>query len=141
MRGLREVGFFRDAPMRIGDQDVSPLSLTARLLEQAWAFDEDEEDLTVMWIEVEGRTQAGRETHTYTLLDRYDGTAGVSSMARTTGYTCTAMVRMLAKGLYTRPGITPPEMVGAEPECFRFVMSELENRGVRFHHQINPSEA
>ena len=112
MLGLRESGFFDEKPLELDGVSISPLSVTGALLERAWAFDEGEEDLTVMRVQVEGRMGDQTMRHTFDLFDRYDTVAGVSSMARTTGYTCTAMVRMLAKGLYTEPGITPPEFVG-----------------------------
>ena len=53
-------------------------------------------------------------------------------MARTTGYTCTAGVRLLAGGLFHRTGIVPPEFVGREQACYDFVMAELGRRGVVF---------
>jgi saccharopine dehydrogenase-like NADP-dependent oxidoreductase len=102
----------------------------------AWDLKEGEEDLTVMRVQIEGRKGETVERHTYDLLDRYDTDSRISSMARTTGYTCTAMVRLLARNLYTEPGITPPELVGRDPACFEFVMKELEARGVRFQHTI-----
>jgi saccharopine dehydrogenase-like NADP-dependent oxidoreductase len=136
MLGLRDSGFFGKKPIPVGETEVTPLSVTARLLEEAWAFDEGEEDLTVMRVLVEGRIGDSVQRHTYELLDRHDVENQVSSMARTTGYTCTAMVRLLANGLYQEPGVTPPELVGAEPACFDFVMKELESRGVRFQHTI-----
>mgnify|MGYP001826973664 FL=1 len=134
MLGLRESGFFDEKPIELEGASVSPLSLTGTLLEKAWAFDEGEEDLTVMRVQVEGRKGGRLERHTFDLFDRYDRLAGVSSMARTTGYTCTAMVRMLAKGLYTEPGITPPEFVGRDQACFDFVMEELASRNILFEH-------
>lgn len=134
MLGLRESGFFDESPLELDGVTVSPLSVTGHLLEKAWAFDEGEEDLTVMRVQVEGRMGRQLERHTFDLFDRYDTVAGVSSMARTTGYTCTAMVRMLAKGLYTEPGITPPELVGRDQACFDFVMNELADRNILFQH-------
>ncbi len=57
-------------------------------------------------------------------------------MARTTGYTCTAMVRLVARNLYTQPGISPPEFVGRDKACFDFVLNELEARNVRLRHEV-----
>jgi lysine 6-dehydrogenase len=73
--------------------------------------------------------------HTWDLLDRYDAETGTSSMARTTGYTCTAAVRLVAAGRYSRPGITPPELLGAEPECAAFMLDDLARHGVLFGHR------
>lgn len=136
MLGLRKSGFFDTTPLDLGGMMVSPMAVTAHLLQKAWDFEEGEEDLTVMRVQVEGRKGGTYERHTYDLLDRYDTGSGTSSMARTTGYTCTAMVRMLARNLYGEPGITPPELVGRDPACFEFVMKELDARGVRFEHKI-----
>jgi saccharopine dehydrogenase-like NADP-dependent oxidoreductase len=136
MAGLRTSGFFSTKPLDLGGVSVTPLDVTSRLLEEAWAFDEGEEDLTVMRVLVEGRKGEVRERHIFWLLDRYDADSGTSSMARTTGYTCTAMVRMVARGLYTEPGITPLELVGRDAARFDFLMKELEARNVRFHHQV-----
>ncbi|MFH1764685.1 MAG: saccharopine dehydrogenase C-terminal domain-containing protein [Gemmatimonadota bacterium] len=133
---LTEVGLLRHDPPRLGGIRVSPMAVTAHLLQKACAFEVGEEDLTVMRVQVEGRKGETYERHTYDLLDRYDTGSGTSSMARTTGYTCTAMVRMLARNLYVEPGITPPELVGRDPACFEFVMKELDARGIRFQHKI-----
>jgi saccharopine dehydrogenase-like NADP-dependent oxidoreductase len=64
------------------------------------------------------------------LLDRYDRATKTTSMARTTGYTCTAAVRLLAKGGYSRKGISPPEFLGQEPGAWDFIRAELAQRGV-----------
>jgi saccharopine dehydrogenase-like NADP-dependent oxidoreductase len=136
MLGLRESGFFDTESIQVGEVSVSPLAVTGHLLEKAWAFEDGEEDLTVMRIRVDGRIGETYQRHTYELLDRYDKDTNTSSMARTTGYTCTAMVRMLARNLYSEPGITPPELVGRDPACFEFVMKELDARGVQFQYKI-----
>ncbi|MFW6079130.1 MAG: saccharopine dehydrogenase family protein [Gemmatimonadota bacterium] len=140
MRMLRESGFFDREPVRLrGGSSVRPLDLTARLLFPLWKLEEGEEDLTVMRIEVEG-TADGRPTrHVLRLIDRYDRHAGITSMARTTGYTCTAMVRLVAEGRYDRAGISPPEYVGRRPDCYDFVMRELADRGVAFEETVERS--
>jgi saccharopine dehydrogenase-like NADP-dependent oxidoreductase len=140
MRGLRQTGFFDDKPITVGQAAVSPREVTARLLERAWAFDDQEEDLTVMRVRVEGVRAGRKERHTFHLFDRYHAPTRTSSMARTTGYTATAMVRVLARGLYRKPGITPPELLGGDPTCYDFVMKELEARGIRFSHQVEETE-
>ncbi len=66
----------------------------------------------------------------YNLLDRYDATTKTSSIARTTGYTCTASVNLIAKELFAKKGVFPPELVGKEKKCFDFVMKYLDQRNV-----------
>jgi len=62
-------------------------------------------------------------------------------MARTTGYTATVTLRMLAEGLYDKPGITVPEFLGTKEECVRFVLDGLEQRGIKYRHEVTPVEA
>ena len=58
--------------------------------------------------------------------------AATSSMARTTGYTCTAAANLILEGKYARKGISPPEYLGEEEENFKFIMGYLQSRGVRY---------
>ena len=48
-------------------------------------------------------------------------------MARTTGFTCTAVANLVLNGDYKRSGVSPPEYLG---EHFTFVKNYLEERGV-----------
>ena len=50
-------------------------------------------------------------------------------MARTTGYTCTAVTNLVLNGTYNRIGISPPEYLGAHKE---FVSEYLAKRGVNY---------
>ncbi|MGE5236195.1 MAG: saccharopine dehydrogenase family protein, partial [Acidobacteriota bacterium] len=136
IRVLRESGLFSTTPVEVGETLVRPLDFTARLLFPAWQLAEGEEDLTVMRVVVEGRLEGRKVRHTFDLLDRYDRATGITSMARTTGYTCTAGVRLLARGLFGRKGISPPELIGREPGCYAFVMAELAARGIAFHETV-----
>ena len=54
-------------------------------------------------------------------------------MARTTGYTATLALRMIAEGLYTHKGISPPEYMGKYPECIEFMREGLAERGIVYH--------
>jgi len=129
---LRESGFFGSEPVEVAGVPVRPLDLTARLLFPQWQLADGEEDFTAMRVTVEGVAAGRRVRRIFELLDRYDRASGTTSMARTTGYTCTAAVRLLAQGGYARPGISPPEFLGREPGCYEFVMRELARRGVVF---------
>jgi len=65
-----------------------------------------------------------------------DPKTNTHSMARTTGYTATMAIRMLAKGLYKEKGISPPEFIGRKPECARFILKGLEDRGIFYKESI-----
>jgi len=51
-------------------------------------------------------------------------------MARTTGYTCSIVTRHVAKGVYNRKGISPPENIGQNSACYNTLLKELEKRDV-----------
>jgi len=135
MRLLRESGFFSKEPVQAASGQVRPLDVTSALLFDQWQFEEGEPDLTIMRIEVEGVKDGSEVRHVYNLLDYYDPDTETSSMARTTGFSCTAMVHVVASGQWTEPGVAPPEIVGRGEECFGSVLRHLEARGVHiFHH-------
>ncbi|NOZ95751.1 MAG: saccharopine dehydrogenase [Acidobacteria bacterium] len=132
MRLLREAGFFDTTPRRVGSAEIRPLDMTASLLFEQWRLGPEEEDLTVMRVEIRGRRGGTPVRARYELLDRYDRETGTTSMARTTGYTCTAAVRAVLDGLYRAPGVSPPERLGAVPGGYAHVMRHLAERGVVF---------
>ncbi|MGH7481632.1 MAG: saccharopine dehydrogenase family protein [Longimicrobiales bacterium] len=137
MRALRNAGFFGRRALDVAGVSIRPIDLTARLLFEQWRFEPGESDLMAMRVIVEGTDGGGPVTHTYTLLDRYDAETQTTAMARTTGYTCTAMARLVASGRWTQPGVAPPEIIGRDEACFEFVMQHLGERGVVFRHEQN----
>lgn len=139
MAVLRETGFFGTEPVAVGPDGtmVRPVDLTARLLFPMWKLPPGEADVTVMRVIVEGTKLGKRTRWTYDLFDSYDPETQVHSMARTTGYTATAAVRMLAKGLFTDKGVFPPELVGLRRPCVEFLRAELEARGVVYRERVD----
>jgi lysine 6-dehydrogenase len=138
IRVLRESGFFATEPVMFGGVAVRPLDLASRLLFPLWQFGPGEEDITAMRVVVEGTSAGRRVRRTFEMLDRYDRVTKTSSMARTTGYTCAAGVRLVARGLWGRKGVSPPEFLGRERACYEFVMADLAARGVAFRETVEP---
>jgi len=136
MRMLRDSGFFGERPLAVGGLRVRPLDVTARLLADAWQPADGEEDITVMRVEVEGTMGGAAVRHRWDLLDRFDRERGVSSMARTTGYTCTAGIHALAGGLHRQPGLVPPEELGRNQACYDAMLAYLSARGVMLRHTV-----
>ncbi len=136
MAMLRETGFFSSEEIEVGGVRIKPLDVTSRLLFPKWKLQDGESDLTVMKIIVEGRRDKKNLRYTYDLLDRRDPATGVHSMARTTGYTASCAVRLLAEGLFAEKGIVPPEIIGRRPECVKFMLDALRERGVIYRETI-----
>jgi saccharopine dehydrogenase-like NADP-dependent oxidoreductase len=136
MRMLRESGFFGKEKIRVAGTEISPLDVTTALLFPMWFMREGDEDFTVMRVRVEGEKAGQRTRKELSLLDRYDRVTKTTSMARTTGYTATATVRLVAKGGYDRKGISPPEFVGQQPGAWDFIRKDLAKRGVVFTNKV-----
>jgi lysine 6-dehydrogenase len=146
LRVLRQAGFFSSHHVEIGGNLIRPVDLTARLLFPAWELKPGEEDFTAMRIIITGSEHAtgknagssgnipsvNKKKFVWDLLDRYDRPSATTSMARTTGYTCTAAVHLLANGMAGRKGLCPPEYLGENSENFNFIMRHLNDRGVQY---------
>jgi saccharopine dehydrogenase-like NADP-dependent oxidoreductase len=130
MRAMRETGFLDPCEIEVKGVKVRPLDLTSKLLFAKWAFEEGEEEFTIMRVVVEGQTGGTNVRHTFELYDEYDRATGTSSMARTTGFPCTIIARMLARGELAQPGVFPLELLAAHTGLFDHVVSELKARGV-----------
>lgn len=130
IRVLRESGFFSDKEINLGGKQVRPLELTARLLFNKWKMEEGDEDYTVMRVEIDGKENNKPAKYVYQLYDQYDRGSKTLSMARTTGYTCTAAVDLMMEKGFKRVGICPPEHLGEEESNFRFILKYLEKRNV-----------
>jgi lysine 6-dehydrogenase len=130
LRVLRESGFFSYDEIDVKGVKVRPVDVTAKLLFPKWKLKPGEEEFTIMRVSLRGEAQGKETSYTYNLFDRTDKNTGTLSMARTTGYTCTAAVHLVLDGKFTRKGICPPEYLGEDEEHFSFVMRHLKARNV-----------
>lgn len=132
MRAFRETGFFSKEPVDLGGYLIRPLDATAALLFPKWTFAEGEADLTVMRVTVDGRTADGHDArYGWDLLDHFDPQTRLRSMSRTTAFPAAIVAGLVADGVFRRPGVHPPEILGAQPGLLETVLRELEARGVR----------
>jgi len=136
MAVLRETGFFDKEEIEIKGVKISPLEFTSKLLFPKWQLKEGEVDVTVMRVIIEGLKDGERLRYMYDLYDRLDEETNTHSMARTTGYTATVAVRMLAEGMYKEKGISLPEYIGKKQECVEFMLAGLKERGVIYKETI-----
>jgi saccharopine dehydrogenase-like NADP-dependent oxidoreductase len=125
---LKQSGFFSEEKIRVDGKEIAPLQLTSKLLINEWKLGETEEELTVMKVIIHGEGK----TIEYNLLDKYDAVTKVSSMARTTGYACTAAVHLLVNNIVNKKGVFPPELLGNDKSCFDFVINYLHERNVNW---------
>lgn len=138
MRTLREAGFFSSEPIQAASGSVVPRDVTESLLFDAWRFDEGDLDLTILRIVIEGTKDGQRQRHTFSMVDHYNPATETMSVARTTGYTCTAMVNLIAQGIWTQPGLVTPEIVGRNQEAYDTVIKHLRDRDVYLDLEVVP---
>ena len=127
---LKEAGFFNEEPVKVGNQMIRPIDMTAKLLFPQWKLEPGEKDITIMQIRVEGKKDGKKIKYTWDLLDRYDPETQTHSMARTTGYTATTVARLLKDGLFDKKGIITPEIIGKDETCVKFVLETLKQKNI-----------
>lgn len=130
LRVLRAAGFFSYDEIEVNGTKIRPINVTAKLLFPKWKLKPGEEDFTIMRITISGVENGKVKKYTYNLLDRFDRENQIISMARTTGYTCTAMANLLLDGGYSVQGVSAPEMVGAKSGSLQYILKYLEERKV-----------
>jgi lysine 6-dehydrogenase len=133
---LKEAGFFNEEPVKVGNQMIRPIDMTAKLLFPQWKLEPGEKDITIMQIMVEGKKDGKKIKYTWDLLDRYDPETQTHSMARTTGYTATTVARLLKDGLFDKKGIITPEIIGKDETCVKFVLETLKQKNIVYKQTI-----
>ena len=136
VRLLREAGFFSEEPVSIKGQMVRPIDMTAKLLFPQWELKLGEKDLTIMRVSVAGEKDGKKTTYAWDLFDRYDPKTKIHSMARCTGYTATAALRLLKEGLFTQKGIIVPEYIGRNEACVQFILNALKKKNIVYRQTI-----
>lgn len=116
MQFLNDTGFF----------DNENFEFTSKVLTDNWKLKPEDDEFTYMRVTVEGE----EKKHVWELYDETDSVRRISSMSRTTGYTCCALVEILLSNQWAKPGIFPGELLGGEQRVFNHVISFLRLRGV-----------
>ena len=130
---LKDIGFFDQKIRTVKNQNYKPIDITADILKENWFLKDKEEEFTVMRIIMKNKNKEVK----IDLYDEYDHSTNTSSMARTTGYTCTAGVNLVINNLFTDYGIFPPEIIGQKHECYNFIIKYLEDRNIILETKTN----
>ena len=130
MRIFDDLGFFGQDPVEVNGVSVRPIDVSSAIFTPVWKYEPGESDLTVMRLIISGVEDGKPATYTYDMYDEYDAATRTPSMSRTTGYTCTAVTRLVLDGSYSQTGISGPELVGRVDGCWASVRKNLQDRGV-----------
>lgn len=130
---LKEMGFFSSKSLTLkSGLEIKPLEFSSELILPQWKLHPEEDEFTVMKIVISGFQNKVSKTLTYNLLDRFDKKTKTSSMARTTGFTCSASANLILNCIFKEKGVFPPELVGKNKKCFDYVLKYLSKRNVNY---------
>ena len=127
---LKKSGFFSEKPVGINGISIKPIQLTAHILTDQWKLQPGEKDITIMRVLIEGIENNQLVRYQYDLTDRYDEVNSIISMARTTGFTCTAVANLLLDGKINQKGICPPEYITRSNSNMNYILSYLSERNI-----------
>ena len=116
-----------------GKFDEEKIEQTSNELFDAWRLEEREPEVTIMKIIIQEKSVRIE----YNLHDEYDSKTGFTSMSRTTGFTATATVNMIAQGLFGDVGVFPPELVGKELRCTDYLLDYLSQRDIKLDKYVS----
>ena len=130
MKVFRDSGFFSDEEIMINGHAIRPVDVTSKLLFKHWKPQKNEDEFTIMKLVIKGKEEDKTKEYIYEIFDRFDRESGISSMARTTGFTCTAVARLLLEGKLENKGIFPPENIGAIPGYNDRILNMLRQKNI-----------
>lgn len=137
---LDKVGLIGTDPVDYEGKEVIPRELFHKIIYPLVKFDTDkgDRDITVLLVKVEGIKDGNETTISYDMVDYYDEENGVTSMAKTTGYSAAIMARMLGRGDIKEKGIQWPVRV-ILGDLFEELLSKLRERGVEITETVTTS--
>lgn len=125
VRPLFALGFLAAEPLTIGDTEIRPRQLSARLLEKLLPGSDD--DVVLLRVTVVGAKHGGRRRLEYELIDEADAATGLSASMRCSGFTASVIAQALATGRIARRGVVPPERCVPEED----LIEQLRQRGLQ----------
>ena len=137
MKIFREIGYFDDGEIEVGGKTIKPIDVSAKLIFPFWSPEKGEKDFTILDVQIQGEEEGKNISHRYFVFDSYDSVTSTSSMARTTGFTCSAVARYILEGNYQRKGICPPDFFGEDERGYTYVLSYLSEKGIKISYSEN----
>jgi len=139
IKAIRELGFFDREEIKLKDTTVRPYELATKLLSEKMKMEEGEEDITILMVDVIGEKDSQQIECKYELVDYYDPIEKITSMGRTSGFTCAIVSRMIAKGEIKKRGVIPTERLFTK-EQFEKIIKELSRRGIEIKETVIQSK-
>ena len=141
IRGLKDLGLFSSEKMLIGDVEVAPRALLAKVFESKFAGDGP--DLCIMRLEAHESVKApgvrgllggklkGRVA-SFTMVDHYDPKSDMSAMMRTTAFPASIVLQMMCTGAVSKRGAVLQER-DIPADSF---LEEIARRGIKIEYRV-----
>lgn len=129
IRSLRDLGFFDEQPVKVGDIFVTPRDVTVEVVPPKIRFPEDK-DLIVVYAQARGKQNARPYEITLHFIDYHDDKTGFTAMERVTGFATSIIAISIAEGRIPH-GLIPYEQTMSGHDYMR----EFLKRG--FHIREN----
>ena len=134
---LLELGVIGGKPVQYQGKEIVPVDFFHELIYPIIKFDDKagDRDITVLLVRVSGKSDGLDVDVTYDMVDEYDEEHGVTSMAKTTGFTAAIIARIVARGAVKKKGIQWPVRIIKGP-LFEELFSNLHEKGVEITETI-----
>lgn len=131
-------GLLDTQPVEVSGTKIVPKDFAAALLRPRWELrpDKGERDYTIMRVIAKGPKGDDRVTYQWDMTDELDEKTMLHSMARTTGYPCSATVRAILNGVITKKGFIAPELLAEDDALYDFLMSEQKKRNIFYKETV-----
>jgi lysine 6-dehydrogenase len=123
---LAQLGFLDQAPIPVGDAQISPRDFMWSILEPQLQYADDERDVAVIRVDVRGLKSGRRRRLLYQVIDLRDLESGLLAMNRTVGFTASIGAQMILRGDIPKRGLLSP-LTDIPTDIF---FKELRERGI-----------
>ena len=120
-----DLGLCLSEEILVDYQKVTPRKVLGELLQKH--LPADGPDYVLVRLDFVGKKGSESKTLRYDIIDKFDRSAGLSAMMRTTAFPASIIAQMMAKGDVLERGATPQEKA-IDPDRF---IAELERRNIR----------
>lgn len=132
---MAKSGFLSDAPIRVGNCEVTPTAFCAALFgsQEQFFYGDGERDVALVRTDARGLKDGKPWRVVCQVIDKRDLSTGLTAMQRTVGFPVSIGAQMILDGRLEKKGIVSPSEVP-----FDEFMQELGRRGITWNREEGP---
>ncbi len=105
---ISKLGLLEDKSVNINGITLNQRKILANLLEPKLQYKDNERDIAILRVEIEGNKNGKTQRYIYEMIDYRDLDTGLMAMNRTVGFTAAIGAQMIAEGVITKTGLLNP---------------------------------